>query len=640
MKSPIELLFSLLNDIRRLNPGVKGLERDKITLECRFENEGLSFLTKTLPTLCDSFVQGLSTGRFTCPAGFKTIRGGTIPRLFSGMFCEIFEPSTGHLREFPDQGILTDLYQVCKLAKKTQLSSDDEALLHERAVSEFYRCDEIARLVEIPDRHDHLIGLVCKLILPTLEEKDVQDAVFRHGPGAVAESMLANQKWSAIISGDRDTGLSAAPEWSSLHEFLAHVTGPQLPGTLDDVRNWRSGSSLPSFQPGGGEAVPTLSPSPGKRPGVSPRAAYQPAAFARLVTVAKDSSSRRTITVEPVVNQYHQQGLSAMLKDSINECSILNRCIALESQGHNQLLALEGSRHDNWATLDLKSASDLLSVKLVKSVFRHHALFLTHIMDCRTSLVKSDLRSISTLGKFAGMGNALTFPLQSICYATVCIASILDYDGARPTIRNVRRAAGLLRVYGDDIIVSTKYAHQCVDWLQQVGLLVNKKKSFLSGNFKESCGVDAFRGVNITPVYLRHHPDQISQSPSVCASFVALSNQLWLKGLYEASNCVRDHVESYLGKRLPLVGRNSGSLGWISRLDASTPHKWCRRTHQLLQRAFVQVPLKRRDRLDGIPALLKCLTTPLLGRDKDHLERTAIRYKTRLAARWVPIRVG
>jgi hypothetical protein len=309
----------------------------------------------------------------------------------------------------------------------------------------------------------------------------------------------------------------------------------------------------------------------------------------------------------------------------------------LSDQSKNQKLALEGSLHDNWATIDLKSASDLLSVKLVESVFRYHPIFYGMLMDSRspkahtTGLNKPEIE----LRKFAGMGNATTFPVQSICFAVIGIAAILDERGLVPTRKNVIAASHEVRVFGDDIVIRTNYAHRVVEWLTDAGLKVNIKKSFLEGNFKESCGIEAFQGVEITPLYLRYWPHQVGESPSVCAHLVSLSNHMWMQGLYSASNYLKETVEKAIGS-LPLVSSQSGSLGWHCRQDSVEPHKWCNRTHQFLTRTFALKPVKRRDRLDGYGALLKSFTTPLLGRDKDHLERTTRRFHNRLVRRWVP----
>jgi len=672
MKSPIALLRNLLIDFRRLNPGVKGLERDVITLEKRFENEGYSFLTITLPTLDAALVRGLSSGQFTCPLGFKTTKGGTIPRLFSGMFCKVFDPLTGLLVEVPDLGTLKDLRTVLLLFKKTQLSSEDEDLLHTKAVNEFYLCDDLASRVVIPDRLDHLIGRVCKFLLNTLNSKDIENGKYKHGPGAVKEGYKANEKYAALYRDlwREDLELDRFGLWGIGESQVSFHAKPRSPvflsksGARSD-RLFATMSDLhsqvgPSFD----EVIRSVTSSKPDASIINDRASRS---TARLISVAKNSSSRRTITVEPMLKQYVQQGLNTLLRDAILECKVLGNSLALSDQSKNQHLAMEGSIHDNWATIDLKSASDLLSVSLVKSVFRHHNQFLGHMMDCRSAFVECKDKPTLSLGKFAGMGNALTFPVQSVCFAVVCLAAILDSQGVNPTHWNLKRASRCIRVYGDDIIIKREYAHHCVEWLQDVGLKVNIKKSFLVGNFKESCGVDAFRGVDVTPLYIKHRPDQITADPRVIAGFVSLSNHMWLAGLYSASTWLKEKVEDLLGKSLPLVSRSSGSLGWHTRLDAMTAHKWCPRTHRFLTRTLALASIKRSDKLDGYAALFKCLSTARddnhlhsdgyqkdrskvqknlfpepLALDKDHLESTPMRYRSRMRPLWVPTltRVG
>lgn len=608
MKSPIALLESLLEDFRRLNPGVKGLDRDVITIKKRFENEGYGFLTIALPSLDEALLLGLSSGRFACPSGFKSIRRGTIPRFLSGMFCEVFDPLSGWLKESPDEGVLKCLREALRLFKKVQLSSDEENFLHEKAVTEFFQCDELASRVILPDLHDHQIGLVSKLILNDLSSKSFDEMNFKHGPGAVEEGFKANQKWSALSNSIRNEEFDI---WG--YGYGDHSVS--LSELSDRTVVSESNTIFTSFN------------------GATRR-------IARLITVAKNSSSRRTITVEPMLNQFIQQGLNTALRDSIAKCGILSNCLALTDQTKNQHLALEGSLYDNWATIDLKSASDLLSVKLVQSVFRHQGLFLDHMMDCRSTSVKCSLQTTTNLGKFAGMGNALTFPVQSVCFAVVCIAAILNFDHKKVDYWSVRSASRRIRVYGDDIIIQSKYAHQCVAWLQDVGLKVNIKKSFLAGNFKESCGVEAYKGVDITPLYIRYQPDQLSTSPQLIANFVSLSNQAWLRGLYSFATTLQNEVEDRLRRRLPLVSKESGVLGWHTHLDAMTSTRWCHDTQQLVTKAPALKPLKRRDRLSGYAALLKFFHVPLLGRSRDHLEFSQIRFHNRIVSRWVPTRTS
>ncbi len=669
MKSPIALLNSLLDDYQRLNPGVKGLKRDLVTLEKRFENEGFSFLSKALPALDEALLLGLSSGKFTCPLGFKTTKGGTIPALFSGMFCEVFDPLTGVLKDASlDIGILGCLHGILRIFKKTQVSAEDEEYLHQIAVNEFYQCDERANKVAIPDRHDHHIGRVCKLILNTLKSKDIENGNYKNGPGAVKEGYKGNEKYSALLEAawEGSFNLEQYGIWG-LHEsgLLALRTpckdqGEQrIPSAIAERTLCTPKRTVPSKSTQRRLERSRSLQSIKCRLSIAHNRASS--SIAKLISVAKNSTSRRTITVEPLLKQFIQQGLNTILREAISECSILSSCLALTDQEENQKLALEGSQYDNWATIDLKSASDLLSLRLVKLVFGHYDEFLHHMIECRTPFVEAKSKSRLELGKFAGMGNALTFPVQSVCFAVVCIAAILDQDGHSPSYWRTRRAARRIRIFGDDIIIEKRYVHQCVTWLQEVGLQVNFKKSFLEGNFKESCGVDAFRGVDITPHYVKHQPGYAEATPSIIAGWVEMSNHLWLACLYSASTWFKNEVENALRKRLPLVSQTSGLLGWHSRLDAMTPHKWCRNTQQFLTRSVALAPVKRKDKLDGYAALFKCLITKQLdlnglrrgckesernlfpepmAQDLDHLDSTSMRYNNRIVRRWVPTLVG
>jgi hypothetical protein len=683
MKSPIALLRHLLFDFRRLHPGVKGLDRDFITIKQRVKYEGYGFLTIALPALDEALLRGLAEERFTCPPGFKKIRGGAIPEFFQGMLSEIFDSTTGTLKEGSERTYLRDVHTFLRLFKKTQLTAEGEDLLHQKAVKEFYQCDETASQVVIPDRQDHLIGLVGRTILLPLHRKDTEDErYYRHGPGAVQENCSSNQKWSELLLQLKS---AETPTWYGTTNFFDHAytwqrelhgdgggvgshdpirekrvmdesrspdvnppfPGRRSPGTPgSDLRDGRRSHRLRHVR----SSLPSDAGCSNQRRGVRHEPGRPRGACAKLISVLKNTTSRRTITIEPFLRQYLQQGLKSMLRESITECKILRNCVALTDQSKNQVLALEGSLTGKWATIDLKSASDLLSIQLVRSVFRHHPQFLEMMMDARSPFVytSGSKDPAVTLGKFAGMGNATTMPVQSICFAVIGIASILDTWGLKPTYRRVLRASRLVRTYGDDIIVHADYAHQLVGWLRDVGLRVNVKKSFLEGNFRESCGIDAYKGVIVTPLYLQHWPHQVGESPSVCAHLVSVCNQAWLQGLYSMSNYLKGVVEGYLGTSLPLVSSESGSLGWVSRSEAVEPHKWCRNTHQFLTRTFALAPLKKRDELDGEPALLKCLSMSRKSHDmhlshldsvrvdKDHLSKTVRRYHTRLIRRWVP----
>lgn len=608
MKSPIVLLESLWNDFQRLEPGVQGLKRDLSTLKRRFKQEGYGLFTVALPTLGKAFDRALSEGRFTCPMGFKTAHKKAIPRLFSGMLSEVFEPETGLLKESPNLGVIKNLRQVFNLFKKMTLDEETSVLLDSKSKESFYQTDEVASRVIMPDRITHQLELVSRMIMPNLDSEEFGNSDYKHGPGAVFEGLSSNQKWSELFKGIENDAFDLGKFGYELFAL-----------DLKDVSK---------------RQIDTLS-----RLGPTTLGDLVSRNCARLISVPKNSTSRRTITIEPLLKQFCQQGLNTVLRRYISSCAVLRNCLALTDQSLNQKLALEGSLLDNWATIDLKSASDLMSLKLVKTVFGSKEVFLDLMMESRSGYVQSEKKYFE-LAKFAGMGNALTFPVQSVCFAVICIAAILDYEGRKPTWGGVKRVSRHIRVYGDDIIVRSKYAHQVVDWLEQCGLKVNIDKSFLSGRFKESCGVDAYAGVDVTPLYCRHRPDGASTEPSALQGLVEFSNHLWLNCYYEAAETIRREVEQRLNTALPLVSRNSPGLGWHTRLDGANPQKWNRFLHRMETSTYVLESLKRRDRLDGYSALLKFFHVPLLGRARDHLEKSAIRFKLRIRRKWVPAKAG
>jgi len=281
--------------------------------------------------------------------------------------------------------------------------------------------------------------------------------------------------------------------------------------------------------------------------------------------------------------------------------------------------------------MDLSSASDLLSLELVKAVFSNRPRFLSGILGCRTPSIKIGNRTVS-LKKYAGMGNATTFPVQSVVFAVVALTA-MSRDDEVVTKRSLSSYARLLRIYGDDIIVHSKY-YPCVsDWISSCGLKINRSKTFSEGNFRESCGVDAYDGVNVTPVYLRQDPDLASTDPNALASIVSTSNQLWLAGRYSLAESLLSGIKG----KLPLTHKDSGVIGLHNRWNACTVSKWNRSLHRFEYRAPSLQPVKMKDVLDGYAALFKFFHSPRIADyDPTHLEVSVRRFQSKLKYKWFP----
>lgn len=230
--------------------------------------------------------------------------------------------------------------------------------------------------------------------------------------------------------------------------------------------------------------------------------------WAQKTQVAKSFSALRGITMETVPGMYVQQGVLRGLLSVIANNEVLNIVANPKSQDRQRELALLGSRKDsNLATIDLQSASDMLSNRLVRWLFEDTP-WGELLQIIRTDWIDMGIvRTVDliAINKYAGMGNATTFPVQTVIYAAIALAVLERYDydllpdGTLP-----------LGVFGDDIIIAdlkdVSIGMSSYDLLQKVlvsaGLRVNGEKSFPGSSlFKESCGMWALNGLQVTPMY-------------------------------------------------------------------------------------------------------------------------------------------
>jgi hypothetical protein len=92
------------------------------------------------------------------------------------------------------------------------------------------------------------------------------------------------------------------------------------------------------------------------------------------------------------------------------------------------------------------------------------------------------------------MGSACCFPVEALTFWALATAAIkIEHGISNPVVY----------VYGDDIIVDSKYAATVIRALESQNLLVNRSKSYIDGPFRESCGGDFYKGIEVTPIRLR-----------------------------------------------------------------------------------------------------------------------------------------
>lgn len=300
----------------------------------------------------------------------------------------------------------------------------------------------------------------------------------------------------------------------------------------------------------------------------------------RLILVPKTLKAPRLIAAETVEKQWCQQLVKRQLEVRIAK-GPLRDSIRFDSQEKNQEKALIGSNNGAFATIDLSSASDRLSLWTVERVFRRNSTVLERLAAVRATEVGGDLlpRPVKGLRKHSTMGSAVTFPVQTIAYACMAIACVLPL-GRRVTLASIRRASSKVQVFGDDIVIPTHRLHILKEMLSYLQLKVNEDKTFGGVNFRESCGVDAFRGHNVSPIYAKHLPDERA-SDGKFASYVATSNNLHKAGYWATAQLFTQGL-AHKDSLLCVVPTTSGSFGYQSftGYKPSAHRRWNKNLHK------------------------------------------------------------
>jgi len=223
---------------------------------------------------------------------------------------------------------------------------------------------------------------------------------------------------------------------------------------------------------------------------------FQEVQGARLSFVPKSREISRTICTEPVLNMFVQKGLGRLLELELESRFGINLATQPDK---NRRLADIGSKCGAFGTIDLSSASDTVSINLLRQILPNYVR--SWLMECRSGKVQLPNGEVRKLHMVSSMGNAFTFPLQTILFSSVVIGvyKALDLELVYPRGDDL----GTFAVFGDDIVVRREAYDLVVNILGRLGFEVNREKSFNLGPFRESCGSDFWNGYNVRGVYCR-----------------------------------------------------------------------------------------------------------------------------------------
>ncbi len=549
----------ILLDIADVHPNLrKGIERDIVRLETLASKHGEKVFTLFLPALGKIFDQTLEQGVLVTNREPFTRRINSrtkIPRHFQGIW-RLFIDDNGCLKQDINGDDVRLMRTLCFAFKKYRMPCPPTAVF--AAVKDYYDVDQTLpepsqiwdslgddltalRDRSLLDRLPPLSGVfrptsdlsggsdfrmlcivqsVADRVSGALGEFLPQDARFRHGPGAVS---------------DLRTGIGFKYSFPAWGPRLQHV----FPASLFAVANQRLAEDADEWNSGG---IPLIE-------GAS-----------KLHAVPKTQKGPRLIAAEPTCNQWCQQSVRHFLDRSIKR-SHMRHSIDFGRQELSGELAMAASVDKSLATVDLSSASDRLSCWLIERLFRANWSLLSAMVASRTRYIVNDIDKKSPklykLRKFASMGSALTFPIQSLAFYMICAAAGVITNGWE--VGSWKRAGRQVRVYGDDLIVPVSWMPVLQHLLTVLYLKINSSKTFVKGNFRESCGTDAYNGVNVSPGQVLQVYDE--SKLSTLQGVVDSSNNLFHKGLWRTSNALLSPISDGIMKLIPFVEIGSESFG-------------------------------------------------------------------------------
>nr|UJQ85186.1 MAG: hypothetical protein 3 [Leviviridae sp.] len=629
----LQVSISMLRDIDLLSPTDQSLvEKDISFVKSQAKKFGMEFFTISLPQLCSDFERFLETGVFQTDA--PTLKNG-FPALLNRYFVLIAEDNASSVPY-----VVRLIRSFLRLWKKLDFDCTPERI--HNAISAFreiesdipkprlaWGCDDLYRdfgpgytgldlasvASDVISVYEYNGGLRWDGIPEQSDERFLEDDL--RSVQRCADRILGGfaWDWTSIVPKHGPGAVAEAIEGGSKYSF------PSWPSRLEQCYPRDIYGLINHFDPRSLEPHDESRDPP-----------------ARLIAVPKDQKGPRLIASEPICNQYVQQGIMKLLRKCVKR-SALRDVINFTSQDHNRALALTSSKTGDLSTIDLSSASDRLSCRLVESMFRMNRPLLEALNSCRTPTIENSLgggwTSIS-MSKFAAQGSAVTFPVQTIVYAIICVA-IASEAGYKES-----RYGEVLGIYGDDMVVPSSIFGRVCNVLTVLGLKVNRSKSFTSGNFRESCGMDAFRGVEVTPVYIRKIPITHDIPANVVASIVDTAKSLYLEDFHHTYDALTSLLPERIRDKIALLDATSTTFGLPRNVGSKVRFRMSPRYQRLEAHCFAVETKLVRQVPSGLLSLHEWFDSA--GRREDNgivrqeISTGVVReVKSRLRLQWVPI---
>lgn len=542
-----EMLASIYLDYASMC-GVQPDHRDLKVLSRRCRQEGYRFLSIALPKLRDSLFTSLERGKIdsTDFSYFKKT-SAKYPRLFGVFFSRIFDDRGRLLPDACVYSIQAIRQLTSTFYKVKEICSDDKVV---ETYHQYIRVEQEIDGSRVPAEWDEHFDSVNNILWSSLRTFNSFDTRPQHGPGAVAEGVKHLAKYDQLFNWP----LRLENYFPSDLMMLVNHNFTHL---LERINYVHEEEETPVW----------------------------------VIAVPKTASKPRIIAEEPTPMQFCQQGVRRWIYDHLERVNVFTKGhVNFTDQSINQSLALDSSLTRQYSTIDMSDASDRITVRHIESMLKKYPDYLGAIMACRSTRAQVNGKIIP-LSKFASMGSALCFPTMAMFFFAVCVSALTKHV-QRPSFLDVYKASRKIFIYGDDIIVPTESTPDVIAALTAFGGKVSTAKSFWKGYFRESCGVDAYKGIDITPVYLRRHIPKSHRSPD-WESIVEFTNGLYIRGLWRTARLVQDATASVIGA-IPVMDPDSVGVHYFSMMgipdDLGLPRKY-RKYNPELQTDMFYIPV-------------------------------------------------
>lgn len=231
--------------------------------------------------------------------------------------------------------------------------------------------------------------------------------------------------------------------------------------------------------------------------------------------VPKDWKKLRGILANTLVGSYYSAGIGKVIQRRLLRAGLNIRRLQVK---HGKLAKI-ASIWRRLVTADLSAASDSITLQLLRM-----------LLPCKwyRAITYGRSRYADVFGErillssFLTMGLGTTFPLQTLIFYSL-VRAMGELSGHRFSVS----------VYGDDLIYSRELHKYVKHYFPMLHLKLNADKTYEKDHFRESCGSDYYRGVDVRPY----------QPEGRCQHLVGPRKQEFLYRLYNGLRRRWDEVE-------------------------------------------------------------------------------------------------